>query len=352
MIQLWGRGWAHGRWSGPNLRLLAFVTLIVLTIGVGVTLLRSSQDPTVGELRSAAEWDQLRTLRVGVSGDVPNVSEWHANGTYTGFDVDMAYLVADWLGVPRPNVSFYEVTPENRHRMVGVEHGKSVFVMLDLVVAAYSMTTDRERDEHVVFAGPYLRTETTVMTRSQPGASLIESLSALGRPLAPGGRPRRVCVPGTSTSAEYVRQAAPAAQITLMQRNSECVRQLRAGTEDAAVTDAVILGGFAARYPSELKLNNIASTDDEFWGIGVGIDRTGNDRRVQARRQLVLLALHDLRSSTGRNGWEEAFERYLRPLQETVKPAPGEYPQLIAEDRQPTPEGLQPVRRWPWDRSG
>jgi glutamate transport system substrate-binding protein len=352
MVQLRGWGRAHGRWSGTNLRLLAFVILIVLAIGVGAALLCSSQAPTVGELRSAAEWDHLRTLRVGVSGDVPNVSEWHANGTYTGFDVDIAYLVADWLGVPRPNVSFYEVTPENRHRMVGVEHGKSVFVMLDLVVSAYSMTSDRERDEHVVFAGPYLRTETTVMTRIQPDAPPVESLSALARPLVPGGRPRRVCVPGTSTSAEYVQRVVPAAQITSMQRNSECVRQLRAGTKDAAVTDAVILGGFAALYPRELKLNNIASTDDEFWGIGVGIDRTGDDQRVQARRQLVLLALHDLRSSTGQNGWEEAFERHLRPLQDAVKPAPGEYPQLIAEDQQPTPEGLRPVRRWPWDRSG
>jgi glutamate transport system substrate-binding protein len=338
--------------TSTNLRLLVFVTVVVLLVGAGVALLRSSQDPTVGELRSAAEWDDLRTLKVGVAGDVPYVSEWHEDGTYTGFDVDVAYLVADWLRVPRHKVSFYEVTPENRHRMVGVEHEKSTFVSLDLVVSSYSITPDRQLDRHVVFAGPYLRTEPTVMTRIGSHASPIESLSALDTPLAPGGPPQRVCVPGASTSAEYVRREAPNARVTLLQRNGECVRLLREGKMDAAVTDAAILGGFAVRYRTELKLHNISSTDDEFWGIGVGIDRTGNDPRIQARQQLVLLALHDLLISTGQNGWKEAFNRNLQPMQAAVVPAPGEYPQLIADDRQPTPEGLRPVRRWPWDRSG
>jgi hypothetical protein len=252
----------------------------------------------------------------------------------------------------RRNVSFYEVTPENRHRMVGTEHGRTTFVPLDLVVAAYSMTADRERQERVVFAGPYVRTETSVLTKVRPpGSPAIESLSALSEPLPPDTLGQRVCVPGTSTSADYIRREAPGARVTLVQRNSECVRQLRHGDVDAAVTDAAILGGFSARYP-ELKLNNITSTADEFWGIGVGVDRTGGDPRIQARRQLVLLALHDLLSSTGQDSWNEAFERDLQPLQDAVKPADGESPQLIAEGEQPTPEGLQPVRRWPWDRSG
>jgi hypothetical protein len=120
-----------------------------------------------------------------------------------------------------------------------------------------------------------------------------------------------------------------------------------AGDVDAAVTDAAILAGFQAVHANELRLNNIASVDDEHYGIGIGQDPTGQDERIQARRQLVLLALNDLLTAPDQNDWQDAFD-----LLPPTGPATGVDVQVVADDRQPTPQGLLPVRRWPWERLG
>lgn len=86
---------------------------------------------------------------------------------------------------------------------------------------------------------------------------------------------------------------------------------------------------------------------DERWGIGLGQDFTGKDKRIQARRQLVLLALDDMLTTPGQEAWHRAFEQ-LPPSDQT----PGADIQVVADERQPVPWGLLPVRRWPWERSG
>lgn len=338
------------RWwppSEPVVRLVALGVLIVLAVVTAVVLVSSRQAPTIEELRRRAGWQDLQTLTVGVSGDVPGVSECPPGRACTGFDVEIAKLVADWLGVPRSNVEFYEVLPENRYRMLGTRQGTPTAVHLDMVVAGFSITTERIEKDKVVFAGPYLTTETTVLTRRDhpPVASLV----GLDDPIQDGTsrRRQRVCTPGTSTSAHYLQQEVKTAEIVPMQRNSECVAKLRSGEVDAAVTDAAILAGFAARYPRELRLNNIASAVDENWGIGLGRDFTGTDRKLQARRQLVLLALEDLRSTPRQEAWSQAFTQLPRTTAE-----PGQQVQVVADDHQPLPRGLEPVRRWPWEHTG
>jgi hypothetical protein len=131
--------------------------------------------------------------------------------------------------------------------------------------------------------------------------------------------------------------------------NSDCVKLLLSGEVDAAVTDAAILAGFQATHPNELRMNNIASLDDEHWGIGIGQDFTGKDERIQARRQLVLLALNDLLTASDQDGWKNAFD-LLPPTEQT--PDVDADVQVVADDQQPTPWGLLRVRRWPWERSG
>jgi hypothetical protein len=94
-------------------------------------------------------------------------------------------------------------------------------------------------------------------------------------------------------------------------------------------------------------MNNIASTDDEHWGIGLGQDFTGHDAKIQARRKLVVLALNDLLTAPDQDGWKGAFD-LLPPTQQT----PGTDVQVVADDQQPTPWDVPKVRRWPWEHSG
>lgn len=330
------------------LRLAALVAAVVLAVVASAVLWRSGGPPTLDELRAQAGLEGKQYLWVGVNGDVPGISDRRPDGSYRGFDVDIAYLVAKGLGYQRWQVRFVDVTTENRQRMIGLEPGATTYRDLDLVVAAYSITEGR-RKEGTVFAGPYLRTETTVLTRRDHAA--VESLSDLGAggPRGTDEKDREaqlVCTPGTSTSAQRLR-AESRALVIKRQRNSECVRLLLDGAVDAVVTDAAILAGFAAEHPEELKLNNISATEDEWWGIGVGYDLHGTDPVVQARRKLVLLTLADM---LRRDAWSVAYDRNLRVLEPAVAPEPGEAPQQIASDRQPAPEATVEVRRWPWER--
>ena len=349
---------AAGLPPGQLVRLVAVTVTIVLVGLVAFGTFRTATGPSIASLRRDAGWDDLTTLNVGVNGDVPGLSECAGSTDCTGFDADIARLVGDWLGVLRQNVRFYQVYPEDRHRMVGYPFGgpQSQQVDVDLMVAAYSITPERERQEHVVFAGPYLVTETTVLTRLDHAR--VESLSDLARPIPDGrggARKQRVCVPGTTTSAQYLAAATGgAADVTPVLRNSECVQAVRRGTEDAAVTDAAILAGFADRYSGELRLNNISNEQDEHWGIALGIDTTGDNRRIEARKQLVLLALTDLYDQTGQESWRQAYRNDLAGLRTDSQRLPGDadHGQAVAQDLQPQPERPAKVYRWPWERNG
>ena len=320
------------------IRLIAFAVALLLVVTVAAVALAGVGPPSVTDLQRQAGLIDKQVLRVGVSGDIPRISQRQPGGSYTGFDVDMAFLVAKTLGFEPRRVEFYEVTPENRSKMIGRRHGDTKYTRLDLVIAGYSITKTRIA-EGVVFAGPYLHTEPTVLTRRDHDP--VQSLPDLGR------NHDRVCVPGTSTSAELVARKSGAIAEE-RQYNHECVDGLLAGHFDAVVTDAAILAGFAAARPGLLKLDNIPTdeSEEEWWGVGIGQDRTGHDPRIQALQKLVLLALYD---ALGGREWQEAFERNLGDLPDKLWLAPGREPQIVAHDSQPEPLWTVRVRRWPWE---
>lgn len=332
---------AAGRSSGDLvirwIRLCAFAVALLLVVAVGAVVLADAGPPSVAQLQRQAGLVDKQVLRIGISGDIPRISERQGGDSYTGFDVDVAYLVARQLGFVPGQVEFYRVTPENRPKMIGRRDGDTTYTQLDLVIAGYSITDERIADG-VVFAGPYLRTEPTVLTRMDHDP--VESLSDLGRD------PREhVCVPGTSTSAALLAEES-GALAEERQYNSECVDGLLAGDFDAVFTDAAILAGFAAEHPGKLKLNNFPDDQPEWWGVGIGQDRTGHDTRIQAMRKLVLLALHD--ALAGRE-WRDAFERNLGDLPDKLWVDPGREPQIVAHATQPEPWWTVEVRRWPWE---
>lgn len=301
------------------LRLGAVVLVFAIAGVVVVRAVWHQQAPSVQELRDRAGLGDR--LRIGVTAEAPGISKRDdATKRYSGFEIEIAYLIAADLNFRPDDVDFLEIESEDRERMQA-STGEDRYVTVDLVIATYSITEQRKRDG-VRFSEPYLRTEQSVITRKGHGP--VATLADL--------KGEKVCVSSTTTGESSTK----AAGVFFEGRNriSECVTALLAGTVAAVTTDAAVLAGFVAQHPNELQHHDIGLAATESWAVNA---------RNDALRQLVNLSLHRSACDPKDRRWEEAFDRYLRPLQ------PASERQQVAVDEQP--EVARPdVREWPWER--
>ncbi|MDR7273936.1 transporter substrate-binding domain-containing protein [Catenuloplanes atrovinosus] len=272
-------------------RFVTLAGLSVLVVAITVSLVFLGRTPSVDELRAEAGLNGKRSLRIGVKFDQPGIAERQPDGTFTGFDIEIAYLVAEDLGFRRNEVEFYQIQSEDRERMQAETPDGANVVIVDLVIASFSITEERKSTPGVSFSAPYLYTEQSVLTLGDhPPVATLDDL-----------RGKRVCSLATATSATA---AAAAGNIVQSQLTiSECVKALRAGQVEAVSTDAAILGGIRAKNP-DLRHWDIGLTTTEAYGINVG----END----ALLQLVNLSLWHSREDPDDARWEEAFDRNIR----------------------------------------
>jgi glutamate transport system substrate-binding protein len=297
------------------------LTLVVAVAAVITTMLLTGP-PAEQDLRRHARLIGKRELLIGVKDDQPGIAMLDpVTGTFAGFDIDIAWMVAADLGFRQNAVRFLAIESEDRAKMQArTDDGQ--FVTVDLVIASYSITEERERLSGVTFSAPYLATEQSVITR-RDYANPIDTLSDL--------RGHRVCSLSTATSESAASKAG--VELVSKKRVSECVDALLAGQVEAVTTDAAILAGFVAQYPQQLRHHDIGLDPSETYGIN-----TGNN---EALRDLVNLSLYDSLTDPQDRRWEDAFDRYLRPEQ------PVNLPQQVAVAEQPDVEEVE-VRRWPW----
>src|SRR4051794_18092591 len=151
------------RRSAMAVRLVAVTVTLVLALWVVVAVVLLTGPPSEDQLRRQAGLDGKRELLVGVKDDQPGVAYRNRDGSFSGFDIDIAYLVAAGLGFRRDEVRFLSIESEDRARMQATDaHGNRMGV--DLVVASYSIPPERERVPGVRFSEPYLYTEQSVVT--------------------------------------------------------------------------------------------------------------------------------------------------------------------------------------------
>lgn len=305
-------------------RFVAAVAVLVLVTAAVVAFLLVKGPPSEQELLDRASLTGKLELRIGVKDDVPGVALRNPEtGQYSGFDIDIAYMVASDLGFRRSQVRFYPIEPEDRSKMQARDGDR--FVTVDLVVSTYSITEEREKLPRVTFSAPYLLTEQSVVTiEGHPAVQSLEDLR---------GMP--VCTLGTSTSQTAVAKAG--ANVFGKNRLSECFDGLWKGQFKAVTTDAAMLAGFVATDPlRRLRHHDIGLEAVEAWGINTG----GNEDL----RTLVNLSLYRSLHNPNDPRWEEAFDRNLRHEQ------PVNLPQEIAEENQPDVSPVR-IRQWPWDRN-
>jgi glutamate transport system substrate-binding protein len=308
---------------GRSARLTALLIALVLVVGAGL-FFWWQQEPSEDDLKADAGLTGKSQLLVGVLGDIPGIGyKDPATGIYSGFDIDIAYLVAEDLGFRSNQVRFLTIENEDRGRML-VNDGQGPPLAADLVVASYSINDDRTSKEHVHFSAPYLETEQSVMTRT--GHAPVSDLSDLAGKV--------VCTLTTATSSSPAGQAG-----ALVKGNktkiSDCLPGLLSGEYEAVTTDAAILAGFVHTRPDLYEHHDIGLVASEMYGINTG----DND----ALRQLVNLALYRSRNDPKDTRWEAAYDRNLSPEQ----PDSGRQP--VAINKQPKVDEVR-IRQWPWER--
>ena len=309
-------------------RLVAVGVVILLMLAFAWVRLFHIGPPSIEDLRRAAGVDEWKTLPIGVKDDQPGIAYRNpGDGSWRGFDIDIAYMIAEDLGFRRDEVRFYGIESEDRARMEATDlDGRPVPVKM--VIASYSITAPREAEPNVMFTQSYLHTEQSVITLK--GHGKVASLEEF--------KGKTVCSLSSSTSADAARDSGA----TLIRRNrvSECFDLLDRddGKVDAVSTDAAILGGYKARDPGKYDHWDLGLDKTEAWGVSVGAST--------ALRDLVNITLYRSFQDPADARWEQAYDANLRPETEKNETA-GE---LVPLSRPQQPVTARPrVRELPWE---
>ncbi|TDD65976.1 glutamate ABC transporter substrate-binding protein [Actinomadura darangshiensis] len=197
------------------------------------------------EKKSVADKD---SLVIGVKEDQPALGVKRPDGTYEGFDVDVATYVAGKLGVPKGNLTFK--TTNSSVREEALAKGT-----VDMIVATYSITAKRKMK--VTFAGPYYVAHQDTFVRAD--ATAVKDVRDL--------KGKRICeVTGSNSWRRVIEERKVDAKPVTVNTYGACMDALAAGRLDAVSTDDLILAGFATGRPG--RMINAPFTDEKY-GVGL-----------------------------------------------------------------------------------
>jgi len=236
-------------------------------------------------------------LTVGIKFDQPGLGLKKPDGTYAGFDVDVAKYVAKELGVEESGVTFVETKSAEREDKIGKGE-------VDFIVATYSITDTRK--EKVNFAGPYFVAHQDLLVKAD-NADITGPDAMNGKIL---------CSVTGSTSAQKVKDKY-SADVALQEFGtySECVEQLKAGVVEAVTTDDVILAGFATQSPGAFKIVGKGFSDENY---GIGLMK-GDTEGTAAINAAIKKMIDD-------GSWAKSLETNVGPSGYTIPepPSPGD----------------------------
>ncbi|MDQ4098289.1 MAG: glutamate ABC transporter substrate-binding protein, partial [Actinomycetota bacterium] len=206
----------------------------------------ASAKPTFAAGTTMARIQAAGTLKVGTKFDQPLYGEKQLSGEVEGFDVEIARIIADELGV---EPEFQEAVSKNREPFI--QNGT-----VDIVVATY--TINDKRKQIVDFAGPYYVTGQSLMVKKDD--ETIKSKDDLAG--------KKVCSVEGSTPAERIKTEAPKATVVLFDTYGKCAEAVTNGQADAVTTDEAILLGLVSKNEGEFKVVG-EQFSEEPYGIGL-----------------------------------------------------------------------------------
>ncbi len=201
-----------------------------------------------------------KKLVIGVKADQPGLG-LQTGGTYTGFDVEIAKIVAKGLGVDANGITWKTTVSANREPFI--QQGQ-----VDLVVATY--TINDERKKVVAFAGPYFVAGQDLLVPNNSAITGPESLAG-----------KKVCSVTGSTPAKRIQTDYKQAKLQQFDSYSKCVTALAGGQVDAVTTDDIILAGYAAQpqYAGKFKVVG-KKFSEEPYGIGLKKDDAAGCNKI------------------------------------------------------------------------
>ncbi|WP_405450846.1 glutamate ABC transporter substrate-binding protein [Streptomyces achromogenes] len=195
---------------------------------------------------------QAGKLVIGAKNDQPFLGFEDTTGKRSGFDIEIAKMVAADLGFKPEQIEFKTV--DSNVRETTISKGE-----VDLYVGTY--TINDERKKQVGFAGPYF----------QAGADLLVRKDENGITGADSLKGKTVCSIKGSTPLQEIKKPKYGAKTIELSKYSECVQQLLNNEVDAVTTDDAILKGYAAQRPTKLKVVGKPFTQEPY-GVGMNKD--------------------------------------------------------------------------------
>jgi glutamate transport system substrate-binding protein len=235
--------------------------------------------------RMAARDQGKGRIVIGVKNDQPGLGYYDENSkAYTGFDVEIAELIAAGLGFSRAQIQFVPVTSANREN--AIQNGS-----VDLVVASYSYTAARA--QVISFAGPYFQTIDGLLVRTDENMTSLGALTASDN----------VCTTSGSSSVSPLKSLT-SAQMVPRSTFSECVTALKQHDVDGVFTDLAVLAGYAAQDPQHLRLIAIPqAAPPQLYGVGLPL---GDDVLRRKIDSILVAAEND-------GTWQAIFNATLAP---------------------------------------
>ncbi len=201
-------------------------------------------------------------ITIGVRFDQPGLGLDTGGDAPEGFDIEIARIIIEGLGIPEENVTWRETVSANREPFL--QNGT-----VDIVVATY--TINEERASVIDFAGPYYVAGQDLLVPVDSDIQGPDDLTS----------EHIVCSVNGSTPAERIQTDYPDVQLQLFDTYSQCVEQLAAGAVHAVTTDDIILAGYASQeqYAGQFRVVGQPFSEEPY-GIGIAEEDTEGCRRI------------------------------------------------------------------------
>ncbi|MFJ6674108.1 glutamate ABC transporter substrate-binding protein [Actinosynnema sp. NPDC091369] len=255
--------------------------------GPGDTGTPSQQVAADVKVEGSPTFDKIKSrgrVVIGVKEDQPGLGyKDPTSGKFTGFDIEIAKLVAAKLGYGDDKIDFKAIPSAGREQAL-------INGDVDYYVGTY--TINAKRKEQVAFAGPYFTAGQDLLVKKDDN-------SITGKDALKG---KKVCSVTGSTPIQKVKSEGltEPENIVELQNYSQCVEQLEQGAVDAVTTDDAILKGYASQSPTTLKV--VGKTfSNEPYGIGLAKD----DKALRDKVNDILQAALD------GGDWQKAYDTTL-----------------------------------------
>ncbi|MFJ3954814.1 glutamate ABC transporter substrate-binding protein [Streptomyces sp. Je 1-4] len=195
---------------------------------------------------------KAKKIVIGVKADQPFLGFKDTTGKYSGFDIEIAKMVAADLGFSEKQIEFKTI--DSNVRETTISNGQ-----VDYYVGTY--TINDERKKQVGFAGPYYTAGADLLVRKDEKD--ITGPDAL--------KGKEVCSIVGSTPLQEIKKKKYGAKTSEQSKYSDCVKSLLDGQVDAVTTDDAILKGYAAQRPEKLRVVGKSFTKEPY-GVGMKKD--------------------------------------------------------------------------------